>query len=223
MGASPEELRREIEETRRDLSYDVDALNEKVSPSRVVARRVDRAKGSMTSVKERVMGSAKSGTSSLSSTTSSATDTAGSAMSSAASSVSDAASSVTGAVSSSPQVARERTQGNPLAAGLVAFAGGWLVASLLPATQREEQLAEAVQDRAADLKEPLKEQAQQVAAELKDNLQEPAQQAVQQVKESATDAATTVKDEGQYQAASVSEEAKSSAQNVKDSSGGGSS
>jgi gas vesicle protein len=101
-----------------------------------------------------------------------------------------------------------------LAAGLVAFAGGWLVASLLPATKQEEQLAETIQDKAADLKEPLKEQAQQVAQELKDNLQEPAQQAVQQVKETATDAATTVKDEGQYQAASVSEEAKSSAQNV---------
>jgi type VI protein secretion system component VasK len=222
MGASPEELRREIEETRRDLTYDVDALNEKVSPSRVMARRVDRTRGAVSSLKERVMGSAKSGTSSMSDTTSSAASSASGAMSSAASTVSDAASSVSGAVSQSPQMARERAQGNPLAAGLVAFAGGWLISSMLPATQREEQLAETIQDKAAEYKEPLKQQAQQVAQELKENLQEPAQQAVQQVKDSATDAASTVKEEGQSQAQTVTEEAKSSAQNVQSSRGGSS-
>ncbi len=222
MGASPEELRREIEETRRDLSYDVDALNEKVSPSRVMSRRVDKARGTVGSLKERVMGSAQSGTSSVGGTASSARDSAGSAVSSAASTVSDAASTVSGAVSQSPQMARERAQGNPLAAGLIAFAGGWLVSSLLPATRQEEQLAGTIQDKASEFKEPLKEQAQQVAQELKENLQEPAQQAVQQVKDSATEAATTVKEEGQSQAQTVTEEAKSSAQNVKGSSSGGS-
>ena len=40
----PEVIRRDIEATRADLSRDVDALTEKVSPARVVERRVDRAK-----------------------------------------------------------------------------------------------------------------------------------------------------------------------------------
>lgn len=212
MGASPEELRREIEETRRDLTYDVDALNEKVSPSRVVARRVDRARGALSNMKEQVMGSTDSSTTALSDMSSSAN-----------SAVSSAAATVSGAVSQSPGIARERTRGNPLAAGLVAFAGGWLVSSLFPATKQEEQMAETIQERAADLKEPVKEQVQQVAQELKDNLQEPAQQAAREVKQSATDAATTVKEEGQSQAQTVTEEAKSSAQTVQDSHSGGSS
>ena len=40
MGEESEQLRREIDETRRELGTDVDALTEKVSPSRVVGRRV---------------------------------------------------------------------------------------------------------------------------------------------------------------------------------------
>ena len=40
--SDPEVIRRQIEETRRNLSYDVDALNEKVNPTRVVDRRVGR-------------------------------------------------------------------------------------------------------------------------------------------------------------------------------------
>ena len=48
--SDPEVIRRQIEDTRRELSYDVDALNEKVNPARVVDRRVSAAKGRMTSL-----------------------------------------------------------------------------------------------------------------------------------------------------------------------------
>jgi len=40
----PDRIRREIEHTQANLSTDVNALTEKVTPSRIVARRVDRAK-----------------------------------------------------------------------------------------------------------------------------------------------------------------------------------
>ena len=53
----PEVIRRDIEVTRQDLSRDVDALTEKVSPGRVVHRSMDRAKGRLASAKDRVMGS----------------------------------------------------------------------------------------------------------------------------------------------------------------------
>ena len=43
--SDPDVIRRQIEDTRRELSYDVDALNEKVNPARVVDRRVTAAKG----------------------------------------------------------------------------------------------------------------------------------------------------------------------------------
>src|SRR3712207_9116994 len=55
----PEAIRRQIEQTQRELSYDVDALNEKVNPSRVMDRRVSAAKGRVSRVRDRVMGSAQ--------------------------------------------------------------------------------------------------------------------------------------------------------------------
>ena len=171
MAQSPEELKREIEQTRQDMSRDVDAISDKVSPGRIVQRRVDRTKNAVGSVRERVMGSASSGTGTIS----------------------DKASSVSDAVTGAPDAAMSRTQGNPLAAGVLAFAAGWLVASLLPASEAEQQAVLAVEDK---VKEPVKEQLTGIAHEIKDDLQGPAQDAVQSVKESATDAAQAVKDQG---------------------------
>src|SRR4051812_49984281 len=54
--SDPEVIRRQIEDTRRELSYDVDALNEKVNPSRVVDRRVSNVKGRVVRARDRVMG-----------------------------------------------------------------------------------------------------------------------------------------------------------------------
>src|SRR6476620_7792570 len=119
--SDPDVIRRQIEDTRRELSYDVDALNEKVNPARVVDRRVTAAKGRLTSVKEKVMGSAHD-------TTSSAQGMA----SDAAGTVQDAALGAVGAVQQAPDAVVRQTQGNPLAAGLIAFGVGWLVSSLLP-------------------------------------------------------------------------------------------
>jgi hypothetical protein len=54
---SPDEIRAEIAETRRELSRDVDALEDKVSPSSVAHRQADRLRSGLGSVRERVMGS----------------------------------------------------------------------------------------------------------------------------------------------------------------------
>lgn len=204
MGKSPEELRQEIERTRQDLSQDVDALSEKVSPGRVVGRKVERARGAVTSVKERVMGSAAGGVSTVSDQAGSLGDTVG--------------STVGDAVTGAPQAVKERTAGNPLAAGVIAFGIGWLVSSLLPATQTEERVASKAQEAAQPVVEKAGEIAKEAAADLKDNLQQPAQEAVQQVKQSATEAATTVKDEGAAATSSVAADAKDSADSVRQAS-----
>jgi uncharacterized protein YjbJ (UPF0337 family) len=88
-----------------------------------------------------------------------------------------------------------------LAAGLVAFGGGLLLATLFPPTEAEQRAASAVQERV----EPLKDQALEAGREVKDRLQESAREGAQQVKETATDATQEVK-----------EQAKSSAEEVKD-------
>jgi len=200
MAENPEELKRNIEQTRRNVGRDVDALTEKVSPGRVVGRRVDRARGGVHRLKEHVMGSAES-----------VGDSAGSAVST----MQDAGSKVGDAVGSAPDVARARTRGTPLAAGLIAFAAGWVAAAALPASTRERELAQETKDKAMEAAGPVKEQAAQVAQEVKENLQEPAQEAVENVKQSASQAATEVADEGRSAAQHLADGAKDSADNVR--------
>ena len=213
MAEDPEELKRDIEQTRRNVGRDVDALTEKVSPGRVVGRRVDRARGGVHRLKEHVMGSAESVGASVS-------DTAGSAVST----VQDAGSKVGDAVSSAPDMARARTRGTPLAAGLIAFAAGWVAAAALPASTRERDLAQDTKDKAMEAAGPVKEQAAQMAHEVKDNLQEPAQQAVENVKPvlevksrrvGASQAATDVADESRSAAHQVADDAKHSADTIR--------
>jgi hypothetical protein len=210
----PDQIRREIERTQAHLSTDVDALTEKVTPSRIVARRVDRAKAAGRRLTDRVMGSddTRSGyhydpanpygvhsgppRHALSDTASSAASSVSDAASSAAGAVSDTASSAAAAVQEAPQALRRQTRGNPLAAGLIAFGAGWLVSSLLPASRQEQQLAQQATEKAAEVGRPLADKARDAAMEVKDNLQEPAQEAVASVKDTATDAGRTVVDEG---------------------------
>jgi len=134
----PDQIRRDIERTQAHLSSDVDALTEKVTPSRIVERRVGRARAAAGRLRDRVMGAddsvpshyrtgtgpaygdvpygrAQPAGSGLSGTASSAASSVSDAASSAASTVSDAASSAATAVQEAPQAARRQTQGNPLA------------------------------------------------------------------------------------------------------------
>ncbi|TFI47950.1 DUF3618 domain-containing protein, partial [Micrococcus endophyticus] len=54
---NPDEIRAEIERTRHQLGQDVDALAEKVSPTKAVSRQTNRMKDGLLSVKENIMGS----------------------------------------------------------------------------------------------------------------------------------------------------------------------
>jgi gas vesicle protein len=208
--SDPEVIRQQIEDTRRELSYDVDALNEKVNPARVVDRRVTAAKGRMTNLKEKVMGSAQGTTSQAHGMASNAAGSVQGAASSAADSVSNAASTAVGAVQQAPDTVVRQTQGNPLAAGLIAFGVGWLVSSLLPASEKEKQLAQQAESAVKEHKDTLLEPAKQAAQEIGDQLKPAAQQAVDSVKSTAQDAATTVTEEGKSAAQDVQGQAQQS-------------
>jgi cell division septum initiation protein DivIVA len=207
MTSDPDQIRAGIEQTHRELSADVDALTEKVSPPRIMERRVQRTRSAFTNVKDRIMGSAAERTSGMGGTVSSAGSSAKDTLSSAASSMtgtaSSAASSVADTASSAPDMARRRTQGNPLAAGLVAFGAGWLLSSLLPATEPEQQMASQVKDLATEKGRPVAEQLGQAGQQAAQELRESAQQRAQSVKETASDAASTVAEEAQSRATEV--------------------
>src|SRR3954469_17248986 len=213
--SDPEVIRRQIEDTRRELSYDVDALNEKVNPARVVDRRMTAAKGRVTRVKEKVMGSAHDTRYQAHGMASNATGSVQSAASSAAESVQGAASTAVDTVQQTPDMIVRQTQGNPLAAGLIAFGVGWLVSSLLPATEKEKQLAQQAETAVKENKDALLAPAKQVAQEIGEELKPAAQQAVEEVRSTAQDAAATVKDEGQSAVQDVQGQAQQSKDTVR--------
>jgi hypothetical protein len=142
MSQSPEEIRADIERTRGRLGTDVDAVAEKVSPSNIVHRQTDKVKDTFSRAKDKVMGSADD---TLGSARSTVHDTADSARS--------AAHDAGHAVQEAPHTIARKTEGNPLAAGLIAFGAGLLVSSLFPATRAEQRAAERVKEEAQPLGE----------------------------------------------------------------------
>jgi hypothetical protein len=216
--SDPDEIRSNIERAQQNLSADVDALAQKVSPPRIVERQVQRTRSTMTNLKDRIMGSAGEQASAagagMSSSVASARDTVMENASSATGTVMETASSArdtamekaasaADAVSSVPDAARQRTRGNPLVAGLVAFGAGWLLSSLLPATGPEQQMASQVKDLATEKGRPVADQLSQAGQQVGQELRESAQQRAEVVKETAAGAVSAVTDEAQSRASDV--------------------
>jgi len=173
MGTSTEELSSDIAETRRELAQDVDALQDRVSPSAIIERRKSAVRGRLASAKDRIMGTGQSvmgtGQGSLQGVTS-ATSSAGSAI-------------------------EERVEGSPLAAGLIAFGAGLVIAGLIPASKVEAQGAQRLKEAAQEHGEPLIDQAKSTAQEVGEQLKEKASEAAEEVKSSAQESAERVKEE----------------------------
>jgi hypothetical protein len=214
MTSDPNQIRSGIEQTQQHLSADIDALAEKVSPPRIVERRVEQTRAAMTSLKDTIMGSTAEATSSIGGTASSTAGSAKDAAASAKDTMAAKASSAADVASSVPEQARRRTRGNPLAAGLVAFGAGWLLSSLLPATKPERQAAAEVKDFAVEKGRPVAQELGQAGKEAAQSLSESAQQGAQSVKEKAADAASTVVGEAQSQASDVTSHARDAGSRV---------
>lgn len=164
MTSNPEQLRADIEDTRRELGGDVDALADKVRPSSIVDRQKAKVKGAVGRARDAVMGTA-----------------------------SDAASTVGETVGELPQKAAQTTRGNPIAVGLIAFGVGLLAASMLPATSKERELAESAKGIAEPAVDQLKQSAQTVADDMKEpakraaeSVKDAAQGAAHNVKDAAS-------------------------------------
>ncbi|WBB66130.1 DUF3618 domain-containing protein [Micromonospora sp. WMMD812] len=181
MSTDPDRIRQEIEHTRRDLSDNVDALADRVNPRRMAGDRVDQARGTLNRVKEKVMGTQMDG------------HGAGQRMSNAAGSVRDETRSL-------GQQSREQAQGNPLAAGVIAFGAGLLASALIPPSRQERQWAGQAKGMAGQQfsqhSGELREQASQMGHQLRDNMREPARQAARSVGSTALHGASAVREEG---------------------------
>lgn len=218
----PEVLRAQIAETRSNLSRDVNALGEAVSPSNVARRQAEKVtdgvKDAGRSLKEKIMGSDNPYDNSpgLGQRAHGAADAAQGAAQDARHAVADAAGSARDAVSDAPAMARRKTQGNPLAAGLVALGAGWLIGSLLPASERERELAVSAKGAAQEYGQPVMDEAKAMAQDLVDDVRPQAEQAVEDLKGTAQEGLDHVKDEASSQAEDVKDSAQDSAGSVKE-------
>ncbi|MBM0232287.1 DUF3618 domain-containing protein [Micromonospora sp. STR1_7] len=233
MSSDPDRIRREIETTRNELSSDVDALTDKVNPRRIAGDRVGQARGVFTRAKEKVMGSsshmgqgASQRMSHMADSVRDETRSLGHQSREAMGSVRDEArslghqsreamGSVRNEARSLGHQSRERAQGNPLAAGLVAFGVGLLAASLIPPSGRERQLAGQARNMVSEHSDELRQQASQIGHQVQDNLREPAQQAAQSVRSTAQHGVSAVRDQGRSAAGHMQGEAHAAADDLR--------
>lgn len=209
MGPEPEELKADIAERRRMMGEDLEAIGDRVSPGQIIRRRRAALGDRMAGWRQTVMGAPRRTQSSgrSSATSSEATGK----IAEAASRVSDRATGLGDQLSShasdlgeqlaqAPDALRTQAQGNPLAAGLITFGAGLLVASVLPASQPEQQAAQSAQPQlleaatqAHDIGDQLSETAKSSAREAAESLKSTASEAAQAVKTQASDAGTDLK------------------------------
>jgi ElaB/YqjD/DUF883 family membrane-anchored ribosome-binding protein len=203
MDNPPEQIRSEIDDVRENLGETLEAIGDRVAPKKVMARAKADAAEKIDDVKARLsprrlvrqgveaarrgVGSAVGG------------DDPRRAQARAGDVLGDA-----------PQAARRRAEGNPVASGLLAFAGGFFAAALLPATERERQLT----DKAKDRLKPLAQQAAEVGKSVAGELQSSAQESLEAVKGTATEAVEEVKGRAQASTGKVKAEASNATQEV---------
>jgi len=210
---NPDAIRSDIEATRRRLGTNVDAVADKVTPSNIVHRQTNKVRGAFSgavhNVRERVMGAAEHASGSMHS----AGHGAGSAVTGGTHNAGSALSDAGAAIGEVPERITSRAQGNPLAAGLIAFGAGLLASSLVPPSEKEREAAQTLKSKA----EPLKAQVTEAARDVAEGLRGPAQEAMENVKATAADATSHVRDEGQTAVSDVRDRASTAKDNVQGS------
>ncbi|MHA7861853.1 DUF3618 domain-containing protein [Tessaracoccus sp. Y36] len=205
MTDNPEEIRRDIERTRTDLSNNVNALADSANPTRVAQRQMDKVKGSARGLKERVFGSPYDPYDE--GMMGDAKDRVGDARDTMAHAVDDA----THKVQEAPHKVRRSTQGNPISAGLIAFGLGALIGGLIPSSRTEQELASQAKEKA----QPLMDEAKVMAQDAMDNLKPSAQLAADSVKEAAQEGTGHVKDDAQHAVDEVKGQTQRSVEDVR--------
>jgi len=164
-GPSNEHLRRELSEQRQEIGRDLEAIGDRVSPGRMADRSRERTRRRVTGWRDRVMGSAGQMRTSMSE---------------------HVPFGGNGDSNGSSGVA-ERVEGNPLAVGMVAFGFGLVLGSVLPASQKEEELARAMEPQLERMAEGLGETARDTA----DKLSPTVEQEMSAVKDEAKSAVSS--------------------------------
>ena len=178
MSTSPDAIRADIEQTRRELGGDVDALADKVTPSKIVERQTDKIRGGFRSLRHRVMGAAED----------------------AGDGIGDVKDRVVAKAEGNPLAVGLIAFGVGLLAASLIPASEKEKKVAADVKDQAQPLIDEVADVAKDIGANLKEPAKQAAAAVKDV----AADSVETVKEDAQYAAADVKDQAEHARQNVS-------------------
>lgn len=134
------ELHRERLQARESLAHDVELLVEKLSPSAIVDRRLNRWSRWMRMQKAQARDQLEE-------------------------TVEGVGQSVQGFSRSTVQMARERTRQMPLAVGAACFALGWGLSRLIPMSRPESKVLQPVNQSLTEKAAPIVEEAKTVVSE----------------------------------------------------------
>jgi ElaB/YqjD/DUF883 family membrane-anchored ribosome-binding protein len=208
----PEDLRRDIARTRADMDQTLAQIEDRVSPSRIKERQVDRLRGGWERTREKVMGSPDDGPG-----VGDRAGQVGDQMSERASEMGDRASEAAHQAAEqarqAPDRVEELTRGNPLAAGIIAFGLGALVGGLAPSSGPERKIADGLRQ---EFEEPVRNELQRAGEDVKQDLQEHAQQAVEETRQTAQQAADRTVEDARGRAEEVRDEAERAAEHVQE-------
>jgi hypothetical protein len=198
VGTTEDELKRTAEIDRARMGNTLEAIGDRLSPERVVERRKAAVGQGFRRMREAVMGSPGYQEPVTQRLREGAQETASSAT--------DAARTAVTKVQHAPEALAEQARGNPLAAGLVAFGAGLLVATAFPKTQTEQRVVDAARPQ-LDLAE---EELRDAGRELAQGTKEEAKTAAHEMSAAGKDALSNVADEAKTSAHNVAEEARPS-------------
>ena len=162
MADRTEQLREDIDQKRENIGYTVDQIQNRVSPGRITARGRYRFRRWWIDTRDRILGNEQSEypwertVQSISHRVGDVTDRA-----------SEVISDVKDGVAETPRIVRRQTQGNPVAAGFIAFGGGLLVGTLLPETQRERDAAKRLEPAVSGITQEASEIGKELAEDVK--------------------------------------------------------
>ena len=188
MGDDPDRIRREIEQTRAEMSETADSLSYKAD---VKSRAKESIQDKKDSAKESVVGVTQSVKEKLVG----AKDTAGSATSRVGDATPDREQ-----VAQQARRAKGLAQENPLGLAIGSIAVGFIAGMLVPATRIEDEKLGEVSDRVV---EQAKQTGQEALEHGKQVAQETAQSAQETMKQSAQEHGEQVKETAQENAQAV--------------------
>jgi len=192
VGTTAEDLRGRLDAQRADLTHDVQAIGDRVTPGRVVERQRTQARRRLDDARDRIMGTRSQVMGSASSTAQSVTGRA-----------EDMAGELRDRASDVPDQVRGQVQGAPVLAGVVAFGIGALMGAVIAPTRREQEFAEQHRDAIGGVAQTLQEGATAMLNEVKEDLQPELTESASKLGESAKEAASEVKSEVTDQATSL--------------------